>query len=629
MHSKKTAELRKLKSVVRAKLMAAVAMLLVSTITLSSTTYAWFVLSTAPEVKGMTTTVGSNGSLEMALLNNETALDTSKIPAGVGDSSAKQDVNKANESWGNIVDLNTGYGLNTIKLYPSALNLNAEKTQVVSLSNPLAVPVYGTDGRVAELTGSGVVSGKFAQSWFASNAQDFGVRAIGTAAEIDPMANALGDARSNFRLAMNAANQQASQALAGEKNANAIAVTKILIGEKVEEYNDGTLTVKIEVTEADIAAMGNMITGMQTAVAGARAALAYYVVGYEATQNNVVDFNAVRDNLDKYTYIEDYVTELVALEKALTKVKSDYDAQVEADEPVFSGVLAQLIDSSKVTIKGQLLSTFKTQTEALKLLNSPNIEVNGGVLSDVANFVNTFATTNSYNVDLGGDLEIEQATIKVNTNYTDPANTNPSGAHIPAYLPAMKAEMDEMKTEGGATGEVAIATEYGYAIDLAFRTSTAGNLRLSEAQKRVSTDTEGATQGAGSTFTLNGTETNGLMGLRVVFIKNDAKNGYEILGVAGIDVDSANNGTYALNMHEWNIGEGGALVLGAVKADDVITALPANTVTTITALVYLDGNYVSSTLNETQGTLNLQFDSSADLEPMDYTGYVSSVGGEG
>lgn len=120
MHSKKTAELRKLKSVVRAKLMAAVAMLLVSTITLSSTTYAWFVLSTAPEVKGMTTTVGSNGSLEMALLNNETALDTSKIPAGVGDSSAKQDVNKANESWGNIVDLNTGYGLNTIKLYPSA-----------------------------------------------------------------------------------------------------------------------------------------------------------------------------------------------------------------------------------------------------------------------------------------------------------------------------------------------------------------------------------------------------------------------------------------------------------------------------------------------------------------------------
>ena len=256
MHSKKTAELRKLKSVVRAKLMAAVAMLLVSTITLSSTTYAWFVLSTAPEVKGMTTTVGSNGSLEMALLNNETALDTSKIPAGVGDSSAKQDVNKANESWGNIVDLNTGYGLNTIKLYPSALNLNAEKTQVVSLSNPLAVPVYGTDGRVAELTGSGVVSGKFAQAYFASNTEDAGVRAIGTAAEIDPMANALGDARSNFRLAMNAANQQASQALAGDNNANAIAVTKILIGEKVEEYNDSTLTVEIEVTADDIAAMG-------------------------------------------------------------------------------------------------------------------------------------------------------------------------------------------------------------------------------------------------------------------------------------------------------------------------------------------------------------------------------------
>ena len=66
MESKKTTELRGKKTSVRTKLAAAVAMLLVSTIMLTTTTYAWFVLSTAPEVKGMSTTVGSNGSLEIA-----------------------------------------------------------------------------------------------------------------------------------------------------------------------------------------------------------------------------------------------------------------------------------------------------------------------------------------------------------------------------------------------------------------------------------------------------------------------------------------------------------------------------------------------------------------------------------
>ena len=57
---------RKRQRDIKTKLMAAICMLLVSSIMMVSTTYAWFTLSTAPEVTGITTAVGANGNLEMA-----------------------------------------------------------------------------------------------------------------------------------------------------------------------------------------------------------------------------------------------------------------------------------------------------------------------------------------------------------------------------------------------------------------------------------------------------------------------------------------------------------------------------------------------------------------------------------
>ena len=64
MNKKTARRQRDLKS----KLLAAVAMLLVSSMMMVTSTYAWFTLSTAPEVTGITTAVGANGNLEMALL---------------------------------------------------------------------------------------------------------------------------------------------------------------------------------------------------------------------------------------------------------------------------------------------------------------------------------------------------------------------------------------------------------------------------------------------------------------------------------------------------------------------------------------------------------------------------------
>lgn len=91
---------------VKKKLMGAVCMLLVASIMMVSSTYAWFTLSTAPEITGISTSVGANGNLEMALLNTATYGDTSLIKSAVGNSmDAGTAVTEANVTWGNLVNL--------------------------------------------------------------------------------------------------------------------------------------------------------------------------------------------------------------------------------------------------------------------------------------------------------------------------------------------------------------------------------------------------------------------------------------------------------------------------------------------------------------------------------------------
>lgn len=137
---------------IQKKLMAAVAMVLVACIMVVSSSYAWFTLSTAPEVTGITTSVGSNGNLEMAL---RTIADVSKITSGVGYSFPE-----ANEYWGNLVDLSseTTYHMSSLALAPARLNATIDTANskysdasytVTTDTNtaPYAVgDAYGTDG---------------------------------------------------------------------------------------------------------------------------------------------------------------------------------------------------------------------------------------------------------------------------------------------------------------------------------------------------------------------------------------------------------------------------------------------------------------------------------------------------
>ena len=141
------------------KLVGAIAMVLVSAIMLGTSTYAWRVMSTAPEASKVSTTAGTNGYLEIALLGTQTTGTGTYVMSrpsgdGVGHSSAVRSVDntESNLYFGNIVDLSTNYGLDSIMLTPARLNLITSGSSVlVNTQYPLSIPQYGADGRITEM----------------------------------------------------------------------------------------------------------------------------------------------------------------------------------------------------------------------------------------------------------------------------------------------------------------------------------------------------------------------------------------------------------------------------------------------------------------------------------------------
>ena len=163
---------------IRNKLMAAVSMLLVSTIMMVSTTYAWFTLSTAPEVKNISTTVAGNGSLEIALMPTSGSFaDISKSGNSGTNAGGTAALTLANTSWGNLITLSDGdsdpYGLNKVTLNPASLNKD-------DLTKPLAVAEYGYDGRINRLASDNISAKAYGETSNQFDASSvYGVRAIG------------------------------------------------------------------------------------------------------------------------------------------------------------------------------------------------------------------------------------------------------------------------------------------------------------------------------------------------------------------------------------------------------------------------------------------------------------------
>lgn len=540
----------------RRKLYSALSMLLVSGIMMVTSSYAWFVMSTAPEVKGIQTQVGANGALEIALLDQNSWNDLNLLDMGDIDENATTEQNAvaANLTWGNLVNLESAtYGLSNIILQPSRLNIKQSGIEGTDdytiLGTLLKTPVYGEDGRVKKLEEKAVASIYKAEDK-AFNETGYGVRAIGTAANM-----------STFQLGMNAARAQISNSGTSGRSVASTALNthggnmaSIAVAYAINNKTDGY-------TKQDIDNIKALAVDMQTAVNHIESGMRQVYAGYITTAasgvtaadyQTALEFinnpeNSLRALQQKYPkaiveaeaatftgYIAKVETMQSDVQGAITKCDNFLKEDRTYTWNEISGIITPLVTIDKMTIGGKDIPTLKQEIKdkgavdvALEIIQSPGgltitVPSGSGLLSDIADFVGDYTadvTVQSLKVD---NREMGPITVGMETK----TNENP-----PILTACSNKLAAQALTE--ATGSSAITDYYGYAIDLAFRTNaTNSSLQMqTEPANRIYNDGSSqneALQGGGSYMTfkteagLSATKMVKLMnGVRVVFMDKE------------------------------------------------------------------------------------------------------------
>ena len=648
---------------IKSKLLAAIAMLMVSCIMVVSSTYAWFTLSTAPEVTGISTAIGANGNLELALLPGLGSTDTAYATvadalAAIGDASGNMTAFEKNTTWGNLVDLeDERYGLNQISLFPS--QLAAEGNQLSTYY--LGTPVYGSDGRFIEV-GKSASAAMYHNGAFGTNA--FGVRAIGTSSGLSAMELA-------YREALSTANDSFNKAITQTKNSAAVGGSA-LASVGVKKANEGDAAVY---TEKDITSLITAYDAMDTALDNIEIALKQYIIAYALgnrgwNENNYTTYldtmkkasledmkTWASDTLDGYidtlmgmqTTVGNTLESLKTLPSNGTTTEIDDKGTTETRDDVsvelktyawssFSGYLTALADIDKMLLNGHEINYYikgnmANVNELINNMQNLVLEVNAaggadnGLYVQMANFVDDFTTPVAIKNIKYGKLNLTAgltATMKVYSSAD------------PAYLPAAKSAAAEYPQNAFGTGGGSnISDFFGYIIDMAFRTNAAGSsLQLqTDAVDRIYDENSSTdTMGGGSSMTFGYDSSNDfteaglkkLMGyIRVVFFDPSTLT---ILGEARLNAATATTVTaedgaveITMDLEMWdptlNDNKGGW------AASSAITALQQNTATAVSTLVYLDGEDLTNAdvANvDLTGTMNIQFSSDAELKPMEY-----------
>lgn len=608
---------------VKKKLMGAVCMLLVASIMMVSSTYAWFTLSTAPEITGISTSVGANGNLEMALLNTQTFANTDQIKSAVGDSMDNKaenwTVQQANLTWGNLVDLSEGYGLETIKLMPAAANYvkNVEPSKL-DTSSLLATAVYGADGRVNTKDGS-TLSAVYSDGGFAYSApQSYGVRAVGVASNVTAREAAFNSAKNSYRISV--ANTQSAI------SANVEAFMPIMTGLVADSGS-----IDYTMTKAQITGMIAIANGMLKDFYGMDIAMKNAILAQAAQNKTGVDgdqFKAIQTALASVTTATDLDAKLKLAETFISGSTPDgvdaYVADAMAAEKTLTDTIAAL-NGVLETINDEATKTdVQTHVEALlgaglrhETFKTPTpikVYMTGGVLGKLAEYNGTFPLVNvaSFGEAYAG---YGQKVAGPDEGVAD------SWQNTEAKLAKVTSAVNGMTYEADATGDKTITDTYGYVLDMAFRTNAATSylkLQTAEAQRVYSDSDSEATRGGGSnmTFTYGNDVTVAqaeklMKAVRVVFF--DPASG-TVYATAKLDaVDTSTTGTAKADLKLDATG----------GTTDKIVDMNQNTATKVSVLVYLDGESIDNSAvsnGEQTGTamkLNLQFSSSATLTPME------------
>lgn len=626
---------------IKGKLVSAACMLLVAVIMVVSSTYAWFTLSTAPEVTGISTAVGANGSLEMALVPSNGVLDDITTYTGT----SVQDINR---TWGNLVDLSaSGYGLSQITLNPSSLNAEGNK---IAITQPLATPVYGSDGRITAINPNTVV-GTYVDQEFVANTE-YGVRAVG-------VASGMTTRQLTYRTALSAANTAASKAktLAAQSlsaNGNTLANIAVARGlDKKEEFtaNDldalqkivddlrGTATKEGALQSLEKAYLNYILAiaasgSNQTAVSDD--AVATLAAGIEAG-TITLDHDDVKTyiNADEAlkTAVEKFNATVTTVEDAQTKITAAKESGDYTWLNTFSPILTSLANIDALTINGVTVASLSTDEGKNQLVTnvmgggqgiSVEMASGGGVYADIADHCGNYNASIKIEKLQYGEMQLTD----VPANMTTKTSVTPSYASEVSTVASQKG--DPATGNGSTTNPM---TEfYGYIIDMAFRTNAAESdllLQTAPVDRIYSEQGEDITMGHGSTMSFTSQSTNYsttqmkelMANLRVVFFEM-VDGQAVILGEARLDTVTAqvNDSTVTANLYLY---KNDAFV--TTQSEAVIKPLTQNQAHMVSALVYLDGagvenaDVAAEVAQSMVGTMNLQFSSSAQLVPMDYS----------
>ena len=624
---------------VKKKLMGAICMLLVASIMVVSSTYAWFTLSTAPEITGISTSVGANGNLEMALLNGledgteetDTYADLDKIKSAVGDSvAATQDAKKSNITWGNLVNLKDGYGLDQIKLMPARLSKapdsTAEETKV-NHTNLLQIASYGADGRVKDVDGLAVSAVKSGENGFqyTADAQTYGVRAIGVASDVTQRQITFNNAKS----AVSAAADNAGNPFKTAVSKNFFSLALAAMQEK-GDYSDDDITLMTEVA-----------TGAKTTLERITNAYAQAAIAAAAAKDGIQDDSNVEKLKTTVTGINSASTLKEGLNTLGVHTYDDALDKIVAAQTSVDNALKALNggDHTATTLKEEAakpligdsstIHAYDAEGRKMESLSASNITtakkiyLTGGVAGTISEFTG--------NLDLGPNT-ITQANIIIGVE----ENTS-------NCLSDLKTAAERLTAPAGAA-VATISDTYGYALDMAFRTNAANSkLQLAgEGVQRVYKDGGNSdTLGKGSTMTFKaeaGLDKAALQKLmtaiRVAFI--DPETG-KIYGVATLkDMKPGDDGTTGtLTLQDYEFDTDGKLnITEKASASAELMDLPQNTAVRMTVVVWLDGDTVDNSMvangaMSLTGSMNLQFSSSAKLVPMENSALKNGTGTTG
>lgn len=637
----------------RNKLFAAIAMLLVSSIMMVSTTYAWFTLSTAPEVQGITTTVGSNGNLEIAL-SPRSGRGTDVVDGAVGVSNSAWTVK--NLTWGNLLDLSdTSYGLEDLVLSPAQLVLTQGADKNSLPAAPLATPVYGNDGRIADLDDNTIIGGKTVVEGTEDTLSDGysvggvrGVRAVGTASTMSEQTLA----KTKGMAAIKKGQEDAVRAASTSLSANGNALANMLVAHAMagdadnNDYKDyvDELTALVTGLNNSSKAIGESIRGMllvasstiedTTAFTSAKS-----VIENTASVEELLGKTEVASLVSSNATLTQLITAWRAINTQVTtaeeKLPSASDDKVTWDEvsPVL-GYLMNTANTDAVLINGDSINKVKENKDNYNyLLNlAKDLKITMGEDSGI--YYDIAAITGNIQSSMKAQIMYPGSPIDVDANIS---TVHPG----PYMLDTLYTAANGINPAGGEAKSV-IDVYYGYILDFMFRTNVSGSYLklLTDGAQRIYTDaTNQDTMGNGSTFTFAFNETpaegeakvtaamvKGLVeSLRVVFFDPDTN---EVYGVAKATSSStATNATTNktevvgyLKLCECTINADGYATAGDANGSDKLCDLSQNTAKALSVMVMLDGNNVTNAniLAEgvLTGTLNLQFGSSATLTPM-------------